>query len=308
MQGRPFLRKIDLLDFRFRGGGTGFSNLERKFFQRGCGSFRRGRDLRLEGLYSDLGDPRFGRNGRRGTCTCRQLRVAESRGPLEAAAQFTKTLGTTLVTPLAVDLLQLCGELRGTAVVAGAEDKVEQLFPRRRTPWGAAQNRFEETDRLLRKPVTGEEIDVGERLGDEFLCFLVERWLRCGSFGLRVHLGGGLLDGRPNFGGFRLRQFRRKRYFGNRRELLWFRFRRKKSELAQNAIEFALGGIALRLAVDELFENFFGALQLACGGKSITQLRESVGKAERIARAAVSIHEPLMGLDAAGHARGQFVQ
>ena len=127
----------------------------------------------------------FGRTLRGGLrCTrnssgCRsQLIVRKSGGALEAAAQFPKTLRAACIAALLVNLLEMRGEFRGAAVVAGAQDKVEQLFECGRVSRCAPQDRFEQSDGFLRQAVAGKKIHVGKRLGNEFFRFLVERCFR----------------------------------------------------------------------------------------------------------------------------------
>ena len=93
-----------------------------------------------------------------------------------------------------MNLLELRGELRGATVIARAQHKIQQLLERRRVPRRAAQNRFQQTDRLLRQAIAGEQIDVGQRLRDEFLGVFVERcfgtdrrrWWRCTATGVQA--------------------------------------------------------------------------------------------------------------------------
>src|SRR5690348_2410633 len=103
-----------------------------------------------------------------------QIRIAQTGGALESAAKLAETLGATLVGTIDVNLFELGGELGGTAIIAGPEDKIEKLFKSRSVPRSAAQNGFEEADGFLGKAIAGEKIDVRKGLGDEFLGLIVK--------------------------------------------------------------------------------------------------------------------------------------
>ena len=142
--------------------------------------FRLGRKLRQ---FLDGGCFHFGLRGRNGRSLCGNLRrakqffVGQASSTLEAAAQFGKTFGSARIAALTVNCFELRRKFRGAAIVAGTQHEIEQFFERRRVARRAAQNRFEQADRLLRQAVAREEIDVGERLRDKFLSFIVERRL-----------------------------------------------------------------------------------------------------------------------------------
>ena len=76
----------------------------------------------------------------------------------------------------------------------------------------------------------------------------------------------------------------------------------------ENVIQFPLGGIAVRFAVDQLFEHFLGAVELSIGYQRVAQLREGVGQTERIAGPAVAVDQPVMRLDAARQFNDQLIQ
>ena len=120
-----------------------------------------------------------------------QFFVRQSSGALEAAAQFTEAFRTARVAGLAVNLFQLRGEFGSAAVVAGAKNEVEQFFECRSVARCAAQDGFEQSNGFLREAVAGEQVHVGERLRDKFLCFFVESGLirNDGRLGLRFRSG-----------------------------------------------------------------------------------------------------------------------
>src|SRR5580692_9746225 len=73
-----------------------------------------------------------------------------------------------------MNMFELRSQFRSAAVIACAKHEVQKLFERRSVRWSAAQNRFEQTDGFLGQAVAGEEIDVGQRLGDKLLRLLVK--------------------------------------------------------------------------------------------------------------------------------------
>src|SRR5439155_27105038 len=80
-------------------------------------------------------------------CGCRgrgssHVFVAQACGALEPAAQFAEAFRTGSVTAVVMNFFQLRCKLGGTAVVAGSQNEVQQLFQRRDVMWRAAQNRF----------------------------------------------------------------------------------------------------------------------------------------------------------------------
>ncbi len=84
--------------------------------------------------------------------------------------------------------------------------------------------------------------------------------------------------------------------------------RRQESHLAEHAIESAPGGIALRFALEELFESLLCLLPLVSSSQGISQTRQRVGQAEGIAGAAVQFHEPFQRFDALRHAGIKLVE
>jgi hypothetical protein len=114
-----------------------------------------------------------------------QIFVTETGSTLKTAAQFAEALGTTLIATLGVNLFELRGKFGGAAVVAGAEDEIEKFFEGRSVARSTAEDGFEQTNGFLGKPVTGEEINIRERLGDKPLRIFVERSFRRrrGGFG-----------------------------------------------------------------------------------------------------------------------------
>ncbi len=104
-----------------------------------------------------------------------------------------------------MELLQLPGKFRGAAIVARAENEVQQLLERgsvtRRTP----QNGFQQTDSFLGQPITGKEIDIGQRLSDELLRFVIE--IGIGGISRRLSLDSRRLYFRRQFGSSLFYQF-----------------------------------------------------------------------------------------------------
>src|SRR5580704_7587653 len=97
-----------------------------------------------------------------------------------------------------MDLLKLGGKLGGAAIIARAEDEVEKLFEGWSVARRATQNGFQEADGFLREPVAGEQVDIGEGLGDELLGLFVKR--RLGRDGD----GSGFVASNRCKGGFRV--------------------------------------------------------------------------------------------------------
>ena len=71
---------------------------------------------------------------------------------------------------------------------------------------------------------------------------------------------------------------------------------------------FALGEIGFRLAVHQLLENLFGALQLICSDQSVAQMRQRVRHTEGIAGPAIGVDQPFQRLQPVRHFCGKFVQ
>jgi hypothetical protein len=111
----------------------------------------------------------------RGRASSQKICVGKARGTLKAAAQFTKALSTGRVTAFRMNALKFGGKFGGAAVVAGAENEIQQFFKRRSMARGAAKNRFEKADGFLRQSVAGEEIDIRKRLRNKLLRFVVQR-------------------------------------------------------------------------------------------------------------------------------------
>ena len=129
--GSPFIREIDFVDFFSYG----------QFFENG-NLFR----LRFGGDGSGRSDRRGGR--------CRRLRhdvrIGEARSFLISSAQLAETLGAARVSAPVVELLELRGKFGSAAIVAGAENEIEQFFESRSVLWGTAQNGFEQAHGFLR--------------------------------------------------------------------------------------------------------------------------------------------------------------
>ncbi len=76
----------------------------------------------------------------------------------------------------------------------------------------------------------------------------------------------------------------------------------------KQVVQLAFGRIAFWFTVDELFKNFFGAIQLPVGDQRVSELGKSIGQAEGVAGTAIAVDQPFMGLDAAGQTHDQFIQ
>jgi hypothetical protein len=240
-----------------------------------------------------------------------KFRVGEAGSALEPAAKFAETLGTPKVRTVDMDLFELGSEFGGAAIVTSAQNEIEKLFESRRMARRAAQNGFEKADGFLGQAVAGKEIDVREGLGDEFLGFFVKRGLGGGSgHNHWCARGNGRGRGRRHVGtqlrSRSLGEIRHESFFGRSWSGRgWFGC--EQTHFAEDGIEFAFGGIAVRLAVDELFKDGFCAIELIGCEERIPQMSEGVRKAERVAGPAVEVDKPLEGLDAVGHAGGKFV-
>ena len=122
-------------------------------------------------------------------------------------------------------------------------------------------------------------------------------------FRRRQYSGSGRFQMRPNFRSRRRLQLgfeivlRRGVFFG-----------RDNAHFQQKIIQLALRGIAIGLAVHQLFEYFLGAIELAVGDQSVTELRQRIRQAERITGAAVTIHQPFVRFDAARQTCRELVQ
>src|SRR6266403_3647587 len=151
----------------------------------------------------------------------------------------------------------------------------------------APQNGFQQTDSFLGQPITGKEINIGQRLSDELLCFVIE--LSIGGISRRLSLDFGRLYFRRQFGSSLLYQF-------DWRGCLIFVFVMRcyrslflngVAQFAKNCVQLALGSIAFRLSSDKLLIDFFRALKLLGTGKSVAEMGEGIGQAEGITCASV---------------------
>src|SRR6266700_1405642 len=312
-KGRPFIGQIDFLHLGLRGSGADFNWLGARFLHGSrSGRRRSGRRFFRGGFRGDFGyrslhrlrfGGLWGRRFRRRDRT-RQFRIRQTSGTLEAAAQFPKSFGAALVARLTMDLFQLRGEFGGAPVVTCAEDEVEQFFECRRVARRAAQNGLKQTNGFLRESVAGEQVDVGERLRDELLCLFVERRLGGRDWKLGCYFGSEffLIDGQLGSRG--LENLCLQVFLG---KLLRFT-RRQEPHFAEHAIEFALCRIALRIAIEKLFESLLCSVPLMSGNQGIPQMRQRVGQTEGIACASVKFHEPFQRPDAARHACRQLIK
>jgi len=141
-------------------------------------------------------------------------------------------------------------------------------------------------------------------LRDEFLCLFVERGFAGRERKLGRYSGSRFFLVARQLGGRRLRDFYPQVFLGK-----IFRFSSlEESHFAEHVIEFALGGIAFRVAIDELFKCLFCAFVLLIRNQGITEVRECIGDMEGVTGAAVEFHEPLERLDSARHADNQLVE
>src|SRR6267154_5525769 len=191
-------------------------------------------------------------------------------------------------------------------MIARAENEIQQFFECRCVLRGAAKNGFEQADGFLSKTVAGEEVDVGERLRNEFLRVVVDRLFHESGNGgaacsARIGFDVAEREVAANFGAVRLLEFRLKRF----ERLGSGRVRRKKAHFPEDAVKLMFCSFGFRLTTNKLFENFLGAGILPGGVESVAKLREGVRKAEGIAGAAVSLHEPFARLETAGHMRSE---
>ena len=121
------------------------------------------------------------------------FRRDESGGALEAAAKFGKSLRARAVVALHRNLLEKRGELRGAAVIARTDGKIEQALEDRGVARRALQDGFQEIDRFLRQAIAGKQIDIGQSLRDVSLSFFFERRLgRHGAAGLAASSVGAI--------------------------------------------------------------------------------------------------------------------
>src|SRR5882762_684737 len=307
--GCPFVGQINFLHVRLRWRGAHSDWLGTRFFHgRGRGGrrfFRNGfrGDFRYQNIrWLWFGGFRGRRSWRRNRT--RQFLVRQTSGALEAPAQFPKSFGAALIARFTVDLLQLRGKFGGTPVVACAKDKVEQFFECRRVARCAAQDGLEQPNGFLREAVAGEEVHVGERLRNESLRLIVKRRFAGCDRGLDWYFGSGffLLD--RQLGSGRLRNLCPQLLHGK----FLRRSGRQESHFAEHAIELPLCRIALRFAVEELFEGLLCSFPVVIGNQGISQVRQRVGQAEGIAGAPVQFHEPFQRLDTARHGGRKFVQ
>src|SRR5437879_620263 len=149
----------------------------------------------------------------------------------------------------------------------------------------AAQDGFKQANGFLREAVAGKQVDVSERLRNESLWPVVKQRLARHSCQASLHFRRG----------FSLRAHpwsRWLRKFGLQKLLGYPRARRQEPHLSEHAVKLALCRIAVRLAVEKLFESLLGSFPLLLGNQGITQIRQRIGQPERIAGAAVQFHEP----------------
>ena len=138
----------------------------------------------------------------------------------------------------------------------------------------APQNSFQQTNGFLRQPITGKEVDIGERLGDKFLRFVIELGICRISRGLSLDLR--CFRVRRQLGSSLLHQFDWQRCFFFMLAMLCYRslFFNVVAQFAKNCVQLALGGIAVRLLSDKFFVDFLRALILLSAGKSVAQVSE----------------------------------
>ena len=168
-----------------------------------------------------------------------------------------------------------------------------------------AQDSFEQSNRLLREAVTREKIHVGERLRDKFLRFFVKGRLTGDSRGFDRYFRSGfffVVDWQ--FGGRSLRDLRAQVFLGK----IFCLSRRQLSHFTENAVEFALCRIAVRIAVDKLLKDLFCALPLVTGDQGVSQVRQRIRQTEGIAGAAIKFHQPFQRLQGTRHACCKFVE
>ncbi len=191
------------------------------------------------------------------------------------------------------------GKFGGAPVVPCAENKVEQFFEGRGVARCAAQDGLEQPNGFLSEAVAGEEVHVGERLGDEFLRLVVKRRLAGLDCRFGWYFGSGflVLDINRQLGSGRFRNIHQQVLLG---KLLRYSGC-GESHFTEHAVEFALCRIAIRFALEELFEGLLRPLPLVIGSQGVTQMRQRISQTERIAGAAVQFHEPFQRLDTAGH-------
>ena len=133
------------------------------------------------------------------------------------------------------------------------------------------------------------------------MCLFVKHWLARRHCRLGFHFRSG----------FSFRAHPGSRWlgkFGLQKLLGYHLTRRQQPHLSEHAVELALCRIAVRLAVEKLFESLLGSFPLLPGNQGITQIRQRIGQTERIAGAAVQFHEPFERLDSARHAGRQLAE
>src|SRR5258707_14186508 len=73
-----------------------------------------------------------------------------------------------------MNLLQLCGKFRGAAVVAGAQDEIQQFLERRGMLRRSPEDRLQQTYSFLRQSITRKKVNIRQRLRNEFLRLIIE--------------------------------------------------------------------------------------------------------------------------------------
>ena len=135
-----------------------------------------------------LGD--FGRRSGGSGLRRGQIFIAQTSSALETAAKLLEAFRAADVSALRVNLLQLCGKFRGAAIVACAKDEIQELLERRGVARRSSEDSIEQTYGFLRESVTRKEVNIRQRLRNEFLCFVVKLAVRGIPSGLCSYLWG----------------------------------------------------------------------------------------------------------------------
>src|SRR5205814_7598532 len=138
-------------------------------------------------------------------------------GALKAAAKFAEAVRAGGVAALRMNAFELGSEFGCAAVIAGAENEIQQFFACRCVLRGAAKNGLEQADGFLSKTVAGKEVDVGERLRNEFLRVVVDRLFHesgngCAACSARIGFDVAGREVAANFGAIRFLEFYLKRF------------------------------------------------------------------------------------------------
>ena len=156
-------------------------------------------------------------------------------------------------------MFELSSELGGSAIVAGAENKIEKFFEGWSVTRSAAQNGFEQADGFLRQTVTGEKVDIRQGLSDELLGVFVE--LRFGDGGtetapsLSPTTGAKVSESGRSLGRGALGISACRCSSGQEAEEEFPHRATPSSEGRRRALRF--GGITIGLTVDKLFKKAF---------------------------------------------------